>query len=69
MTFMATLKQARRDRQQRDFVDEAGSRAPRVGAPYVGWRDGDRLAYAGKIQVGLTLDQAVELRTTLQQLV
>ncbi len=49
------------------FADEAGSRPPRVGALYVGRRDGDRLAYAGKIQIGLTLDQAAELRATLRE--
>jgi bifunctional non-homologous end joining protein LigD len=47
------------------FAEEAGSRPPRVGALYVGRREGDRIVYAGKIQVGLTLDQAAELRTTL----
>jgi bifunctional non-homologous end joining protein LigD len=36
---------------------------------YVGRRDGDRIIYAGKIQVGLPLNQATELRSTLQQFI
>jgi bifunctional non-homologous end joining protein LigD len=42
------------------FAEEAGSRPPRVGALYVGRRDGDRLLYAGKIQTGLTPRAALE---------
>src|SRR5215831_472774 len=46
-----------------------GSRPPRVGALFVGRREGQRIVYAGKIQVGLPLDPAAELRVTLQQFV
>ena len=50
------------------FADEAESRPPRVGALYVGRRDGERIVYAGKIQIGLTLAEAVEMRALLQPL-
>jgi bifunctional non-homologous end joining protein LigD len=40
-----------------------------VGALYVARRDGDRLLYAGKIQIGLTLGLATELRTALEPLI
>jgi hypothetical protein len=53
----------------RTFADEAGLQPTRVGARYAGRRDGDRIAYAGKIQVGLTFDEASELRATLQQFI
>jgi ATP-dependent DNA ligase len=44
------------------FAGEAGSRPPRGRALYVGRRDGDRIVYAGKIQVGLPLDEACQAR-------
>jgi hypothetical protein len=40
------------------FADEIGTKLPRVGAPYVGRSDGGRIAYAGKVQIGLTLAEA-----------
>jgi ATP-dependent DNA ligase len=42
-----------------------GTRPPRVGALYVGRREGRQIVYAGKIRVGLPLKAAAEMRSLL----
>jgi bifunctional non-homologous end joining protein LigD len=48
------------------FAEETGARTPRVGALYVGRRERGRIVYAGKVQIGISLEEATELRRILE---
>ena len=51
------------------FVEKLGAKPRRIASFYIGRWDGKRLLYAGKVQGGFTMDEAYEIRETLDPLI
>lgn len=51
------------------FVEKLGAKPRRIASFYIGRWEGKRLLYAGKVQGGFTMDEAREVRETLNPLI
>ena len=51
------------------FVEKLGAKPRRIASFYIGRWEGKRLLYAGKVQGGFTMDEAREVRETLDPLI